>query len=354
MHKSHALIVLFLFLASYTFAAKGGVKTWTDPAKAVAEDPDFTLQGEYLGTVMTDDGEERYGLQVVAMGEGKFMIAALPGGLPGDGWDGAERQLYRGSTEDGKTITVNREGVRKAVIENGVLKATNDEGATVGELKKVERKSPTLGARAPDGATVLFDGSSTEAWNGKQDGKYLAAGASTKQSFGAFKLHLEFMLPYKPNSALGNQDRGNSGVYTYNRYETQVLDSFGLHYNRLEEGDWRKTFEEEIGYKPSSDRKQWCGCFYKFKLVDTNASLPPLAWQTYDIDFTPPTFANGKKVENARITVWHNGVIVHDDVEMTKGGTGAGGGRPEIASGQIFLQGHGNPVLYRNIWIQEK
>ncbi|MFT5131301.1 MAG: hypothetical protein ACI8W8_004937 [Rhodothermales bacterium] len=354
MRKLHVLIILFLFGAICASAAKTAAKTWTDPESAAAEDPDFALQGEYVGMVLTDDGKQRYGLQVVAMGGGKFVIAALPGGLPGDGWDGEERQIYRGSTDDGQTIIVNREGVRKAVIENGVLKAVNDEGGVIGELKKVERKSPTLGAKAPEGATVLFDGSNADAWKGKMDGKYLAAGASSKQSFGAFKLHIEFRLPYKPSKPLGNQDRGNSGIYTYNRYETQVLDSFGMHYNRLEQGVWAKTFEEEVGYRPSSDRKQWCGCFYKFKLVDMNACLPPLAWQTYDLEFTPPTFADGKKVKHARISVRHNGVLIHDDVEMVKGGTGAGGGRPEIPEGQIFLQGHGNPVVYRNVWVQEQ
>ena len=350
--RTSQLILALALLPLVGFAAKPGAKTWTDPVKAAAEDSDFALQGEYVGDVLTDDGMAPYGLQVVAMGNGEFMIAALPGGLPGQGWDGKERFIYRGKTEDGKTITVNREGVRKAVIENGVLKAVSDDGEVIGECKKVDRKSPTLGAKAPEGATVLFDGD-LSAMKGKLSGDYLAAGASTKESFGAFKLHLEFMLPYKPFTKLGNQDRGNSGVYTYNRYETQVLDSFGLHYINLPKAEWRKVFEEEIGYGASSDRSQWCGCFYKFKTPDINASLPSLVWQTYDIDFTPPAFEGDKKVKNARITVRHNGVVIHDDVELPKG-TGAGGGRKEIPEGQIFLQAHGNPVQYRNIWIQEK
>jgi len=184
MHKLH--VILFLFVTAFlTSAAKPGSQAWTDAEKAAAEDPDFTLQGEYVGMVETDDGKQRYGLQVVAMGGGAFMVAALPGGLPGDGWDGKERQVYRGNTQDGKTITVNRDGVRKAVIENGVLKAVSDDGDVIGELKKVERKSSTLGAKAPKGATVLFDGSGTDAWNGKMAGDFLAAGASSKASFGA-------------------------------------------------------------------------------------------------------------------------------------------------------------------------
>jgi len=79
--------------------------------------------------------------------------------------------------------------------------------------------------------------------------------------------------------------------------------------------------------------------------------FPPLTWQSYDIVFTAPRFEDGKKVKNARITNRHNGVLIHDDVELPKG-TGAGGGRPEKPEAQIFIQGHGNPVRYRNIWLK--
>jgi len=81
--------------------------------------------------------------------------------------------------------------------------------------------------------------------------------------------------------------------------------------------------------------------------------FPPLAWQTYDIHFTAPRFEGKEKVKNARITTIHNGVKIHDDIELPKG-TGAGGRRPEKPKSQIHLQGHGNPVSYRNIWILSK
>ena len=80
---------------------------------------------------------------------------------------------------------------------------------------------------------------------------------------------------------------------------------------------------------------------------------PPLAWQTYDIEFTAPEFDEGKKVANARFTVLHNGVKIHDNVELLKG-TGAGGGRKEVPREGIYIQGHGNPVRFRNIWIVPK
>ena len=82
-------------------------------------------------------------------------------------------------------------------------------------------------------------------------------------------------------------------------------------------------------------------------------AFPPLSWQTYDIDFTAAKYEDGKKVKNARATVRHNGVVIHDDVELptdTPGGT-----MKEIdAPGPLFLQNHGNPVRFRNIWVLPK
>ena len=82
--------------------------------------------------------------------------------------------------------------------------------------------------------------------------------------------------------------------------------------------------------------------------------LPPLSWQTYDIEFTAPKFDDsGKKTANAKLTVIHNGEKIHDNVELEKG-TGGGGKKPEIAKGPIHFQGHGNPVAFRNVWIIAK
>ena len=82
--------------------------------------------------------------------------------------------------------------------------------------------------------------------------------------------------------------------------------------------------------------------------------LPPLTWQTYDIEFTAARFGkDGAKTSDAVITVLHNGVKIHDAVKLPKG-TGIGGTRPEGAEGPIIFQGHGNPVAFRNIWILRK
>ncbi|MEM1084037.1 MAG: DUF1080 domain-containing protein [Verrucomicrobiota bacterium] len=281
---------------------------WTDPEKAAEENPDFLIQGEYVA--------EGKAAQVVAKGKGKFLISRYSGGLPGAGWDGGE---IRKSMGDAETVSRQLEG-----------------------YKRIEREVATLGAKPPEGATVLFDGSSDEEWGKKtmKDG-LLMAGTTTKRKFGDFKLHLEFRLPFKPETPLSHQDRGNSGIYIFGRYEVQVIDSFGLDYDL-------STWEG----KNLSDSKQWCGSFYKFKTPDVPMCLPPLRWQSYDIDFTAPRFEDGKKVANARVTVIHNGVKIHDDLELPKG-TGMGGKKPEIPKGSLLLQGHGNPVQYRNIWIVE-
>ena len=204
------------------------------------------------------------------------------------------------------------------------------DGNKVGQLKKVERKGCTLCAKPPEGAVVLFDGSSAESFHLGRivEDKLLAAGCESKQKFGDHRLHVEFRTPFKPDAR--GQGRGNSGVYVQGRYEVQVLDSFGL------EG-----------------KNNECGGVYSIAEPRVNMCLPPLAWQTYDFDFTAARYdADGKKVQNARLTLRHNGVVIHDDIELphgTPGHHGEGSG-PD----GVYLQGHGNPVVFRNVWVVEK
>jgi len=154
-------------------------------------------------------------------------------------------------------------------------------------------------------------------------------GIVTKQNFQDFKLHVEFKIPQLPPNVKG-QGRGNSGVYIQRRYEVQILDSYGL----------------EAKY-------QDCGALYKLKAPDKNACKKPGQWQTYDITFHAARFKgdreNLRKVKYARITVLHNGVIIHNNVELlNKTGAGQQEG-PE--PGPILLQDHGNKVQFRNIWL---
>ncbi len=198
----------------------------------------------------------------------------------------------------------------------------------------MERKSKTLGEKPPEGATVLWGAAGDEKnWtNGKlmalSDGTFLTVaktgGIKTKEKFGAFKAHVEFRLPWMPNSS--GQGRGNSGVYLQDRYECQVLDSFGL-----------KGENNECG-----------GIYTQYKPL-VNMCLPPLVWQTYDIEFTPAAFVDGKKTKNGRATIYHNGVKIHDDIEFPK--ECPGGQKEEAAPGPFQFQDHGDPVNYRNVWV---
>lgn len=291
---------------------KAPVTIWTAPETAAAEHPDFLLQGEYVGDL---EGKP-VGLQAADLDEGKFLVAIYQGGLPGAGWDQSK--------------------INSQLLDREALKFM------VADLERVERESETLGLKPADGAMIIFNGEATDLVKGEIKDGYLWAGSETTQPVGSFVLHLEYRLPFKPARLPSSQDRGNSGVYIFNNYECQVLDSFGL-----------DLVEENNPFEVESRNSQWCGSFYKVKTPDIHMVYPPLRWQTLDIDFTAPEFEGEKKVKNARITVRHNGVVIHDDFELEIG-TGAGAKRPEKEKGMIFLQGHGNPVAYRNFWLKEK
>ena len=299
-----------------------------DPSKV---DKDFALHGEYVGEVDTGNGKERWGAQVVAMGDAKFFAAFYPGGLPGDGWNQQRERL----TAEGEA----RNGVASFLVQGFTVRVsaddaitTNPEGKEVGRSEKVNRQSPTLGAKPPAGAVVLFankdDVAKWEKGRATDDG-LLVQGAQTKHKFAAGTLHIEFRLPYEPKGR--GQGRGNSGCYLQGRYEVQVLDSFGL------EG-----------------KNNEAGGIYNVSNPSVNMCFPPLAWQTYDIDFTPAQFdAAGTKTKNARMTVRHNGVVVQDDVEVPNPTTAAPN-KEDPTPGPLYLQDHGHPVRFRNVWFVEK
>jgi hypothetical protein len=321
-----ALCSLIVVLAAAAQCLAAGAEAFTDPAKA---GPDFAVQGEYAGTLKTPDQELKVGAQVIALGDGKFRGVFYFGGLPGDGWSRGDTAISTDSTtEDGVVTFVGDGGTAK--IKDGKLAVLDPSGAELGVLDKVERKSPTLGAKPPAGAKVLFDGSNTDAWAGGKivDGNLLLAGTRSKDEFQDFTLHLEFRTPFVPKAS--GQARGNSGLYLQNRYECQILDSFGLEGANNE-----------------------CGGFYQIKEPAVNMCLPPLAWQTYDVDFTAARFDGETKVKNARVTIKHNGVTIFDDFELPN--LTPGGAPKEFpGKGPFQLQAHGNPVTYRNIWVVEK
>lgn len=293
--------------------------TATDPIKA---GEDFEVQGEYVG-------DAAVAAQVIAMGAGRFQAVFYQGGLPGAGWSRGKpcERVNSQLADDGPRF----QGKRwQAVLKDGQLTVHDAQGGGQSVLKRTVRRSPTLGMKPPAGAVVLFDGTSPDAFpRGRmtEDG-LLTEGVTTQRAFGGFRLHLEFRPPFMPTAK--GQARGNSGAYLQRRYEVQILDSFGL-----------------------DGKHNECGGIYKVKAPDVNMCLPPLSWQTYDIDFTAPKFDEaGNKTANARLTVRHNGVVIHSDVEVPHK---TGSGRAEgPAPGPLCLQNHGNPVRFRNIWVVEK
>ena len=323
MKTSGVLLLAMIAVAVSVRSADGDKPEKPKPVTYLAVEtagPDYTAQGEYLN----DWG----GAQVIALGEDKFRLVTYKGGLPGAGWDKETKNEVEGKRDGNKIVFAGKDDF-KAELADGKLAITTAGGGPY-TMAKTSRTSPTLGAKAPQGAIVLFDGSNADEWAGghKDDRGLLAAGTKTRRTFKNFTLHAEFLLPFKP---LGRgQDRGNSGVYLQDRYEVQVLDSFGLKGENNE-----------------------CGGIYTKTKPAVNMCFPPLVWQTYDIDFEAAHFdADGKKAKNAVATVKHNGVVIHDKFEID-GSTG-GGQNEEPTPGAIQLQGHGNPVFYRNIWIVEK
>jgi hypothetical protein len=213
----------------------------------------------------------------------------------------------------------------------------------LGDLKiaKPDDKADVKSTPPPKDAVILFDGKSLDKWVMRNDEKkpaewdVLKDGAAqaktgdivTKEHFGDhFKLHVEFRVPYLPNQK--GQARGNSGVYVQGRYEVQVLDSYGL-----------------------DSKNNDCGAIYEVAAPLVNACKAPTVWQSYDIEFTAPKCADGKKTEPARITVHQNGVLIQDNVKIPVDNTRAGRGGDPCTPGPIMLQYHGAPVQFRNVWL---
>jgi len=198
-------------------------------------------------------------------------------------------------------------------------------------LQKTERKSTTLGAKPPAGAVVLFDGSNADQWQGgKVDARgFLQCGTKSKQSFGDCTLHIEFRTPFRPGAR--GQAGGTAGCIS--KIATRCRCSIHL---------------------GSRGENNECGGIYTIAKPLVNMCFPPLSWQTYDIDFEAARYDNdGRKTKNAVMTVKHNGVLIHEHVEVPSATRAAG--HPEgPEKGPIQLQNHGNPVFFRNIWLVEK
>ncbi len=325
------LILLLLSFLPYGFACAAGdrPREIIDPAEA-AKDPDFAVQGEYVGKGTWQDGKNtKVGAQVIALGNGGFNVVVTRGGLPGAGWKRGKPRFSLTGKLDNSSITKLIGQDTSGQIDGTAMTIAGKDGKLELKLKRTVRHSPTEGAKPPKGAIVLFDGKTADNFiHGRMSkDKNLMSEAETKQKFEDYHLHLEFRLSYMPQAR--GQGRSNSGLYLHNCYEVQVLDSFGL------EGEDNE-----------------CGGFYQIRKPDVNMCFPPLTWQTYDVDFTAPKFKDGKKVSDARAEVRQNGVVIHPMLKLPNRTPGHG----EVGPGPrpFYLQGHGNNVEYRNIWLVPK
>lgn len=296
-----------------------------------ADDPDFKVQGEYEGKVRFEGLDIDAGVQIIALGKGHFHGVFYVGGLPGRGFEGKIKFEADGD-RDGESVVFGHEKGTSRWRKDETVEIFGLKEQSIGKLKKIERRSPTLGKEPPEGAVVIFDGKCADAFkNGKISPEgWLMEGSDTLQKFGDCTLHLEFRTPYMPGAR--GQARGNSGCYLQSRYEVQILDSFGL-----------------------AGKNNECGGLYEIKDPDLNMCFPPLSWQTYDIDFTAAKFdAAGTKTADAKITVRHNGVVVQNDAALPRTTRAAPLKDITPETGPLHLQNHGNPVRFRNIWLVEK
>jgi hypothetical protein len=278
--------------------------------------------------------------QVFATDGGKYRINILPA------FDQPNPQAITVlmGTRSGNRMSINGDGWSGTIVDGKLsVRGPNQQI----ELKHVVRGSPTMGAKPPAGAVVLFDGTNTDMWATKDGKNWLQAlpgpasakivdgaletiagtggGIISKKQFGDAHIHVEYRTLGAPT---------NSGVFVQTRFEVDISETYG----NLEGGA-----NGNLGNCTPPEAKP-----------RVRPSHPVLEWNTYDIDYKAPRFdAEGKKTESAWITVYVNGVKLYDhqEVKPTKGAAGRLG---EAALGPLYLQEHGMPVQFRNIWVQEQ
>ena len=290
-----------------------------------------------FGDYVSKAGSDSLAAQVVDLGNGKFSVKFWKK-LYSEGEK--PLQVWEGTADESKTVSF------KSDHGSGEIKGEAFNGTLDGkpfELTYTQILSPTLGAKPPENAVVLFDGSKLKDWRQITekdaewkvvDGQILetapgSGSLETRKNFKDFKLHIEFRPSLMATKR--GQARANSGVYLLGSYEVQVLDSYAL---------------------DGADNE--CGGIYKVGAPAVNMCAPPLQWQTYDMEFHASKWDEaGKKIQNARVTVTHNGTVIHKDRELPDATGGARFKGEPNGPGPIMLQDHGNPIQFRNIWLEE-
>ena len=192
----------------------------------------------------------------------------------------------------------------------------------------------------PSDAIVLFDGKDLSQFRGersaepkwKLEGGVMETtpmgGIFTKQEFGDCQLHVEWASPSVVKGE--GQGRGNSGVYLMSRYEIQVLDCYQ-----------NKTY-------PNGQ----CGAFYGHNPPLVNSCRKPGEWQAYDIIFHAPRKSSDGSIKPGSFTVLQKGVLIQDHIPVGAEPTTAAPQQGLVEKGPLYLQDHGNPVRFRNVWIR--
>lgn len=347
--KSTTFLFATLLFCSRAASGQEGVSTeWTQVAPA-----DLELMGDYEGEWL-DAPKGNYfeinkplAAQVINVKPGEYRLRFY------QEHDRRADAYFEGDGKlDGDVIRFSGNGWSGQVAKDGLTGTSGGNPGVKFSLRKTVRKSPTLGAKPPEGAVVLFDGKNFDEWQhggnrpvtwnllpgggmevrsakSDEDRKNQIGGdIETKRKFGDCRIHLEFRYPVEPGRS--GQGRGNSGFFFQRDYEVQVLNSYGL------DGRWNE-----------------CGALYKTSPPQVNAARPPMEWQTYDIDYKASVWKDGRKISSPRITVRLNGVLIHHDAEIPHVTAHAFASRfnEPMGDGAIRLQDHGNPIQYRNIWI---
>lgn len=222
------------------------------------------------------------------------------------------------------------------VIEHARTAATTVGGTTRGIIDLHDRQPPKGAVQlvGPAGSLMVPEKENEKSNWTFADGVLTASqgwdSVLTPQPYRDFRMHVEFNVnDTKDSDPLNPEMKGNSGVYIQQRYELQILDSFGV--------------------TPEAYKDSFCGSLYRLKKPDRVANKKAGEWQTFDIAFRAARYDSGVKIANAKITVYQNDELIHDDCEIPRK---TGAGQPEGPDPRpIKLQGHHNPVRFRNVWV---